>query len=200
MDCCSLDIVNDQSHMSILYIKGFYVTSYQANFASHHTRDCHDGFLFTRSGIGKCNKMSRYFLFNSYHNTKLQLSDEKISTHSFEILILSMKWIKSFKRFLVVFLYTASYKKETKRWGKIVCVWVQTLYTSSFLLQLIVWCTLYKCLDVQETDIVLKRCSHEIYNILKLEIIIFWELLSVQAWKKNGQISKLLAGKFFNLK
>ena len=39
------------------------------------------GFLLTWSGIGKYNKMSRYFLFSSYHNTKLQLSDKNISTH-----------------------------------------------------------------------------------------------------------------------
>ena len=40
------------------------MTSYQVNFASHHTRDRHVGFLlFTRSGIGKYNKMSRFILF-----------------------------------------------------------------------------------------------------------------------------------------
>ena len=43
-------------------IEGFHVTSYQANFASDHTRDRYVGFLFTRSCIGKYNKMSRYFL------------------------------------------------------------------------------------------------------------------------------------------
>ena len=46
-------------------------------------------------------------------------------THSVEILILSMKQIKSlsfFFFFLVVFLCTVPYKKETKRWGKI---WVR---------------------------------------------------------------------------
>ena len=40
-------------------IEGFHVTSYQANFASHRTRDRHVGFLY--------NKMSRYFLFSSCH-------------------------------------------------------------------------------------------------------------------------------------
>ena len=58
-------------------IEGFYVISYQSKFASHHTRDCHVDFLFTRSSIGEYNKMSRYFLFSSYHNTKLQLNDNK---------------------------------------------------------------------------------------------------------------------------
>ena len=33
----------------------------QANFTSHHTRDHHIGFLFTRSGIGKYNKCPRTF-------------------------------------------------------------------------------------------------------------------------------------------
>ena len=39
-------------------VEGFHVTSYQANCASHHTRDSHVGFLFPQSGIGKHNKMS----------------------------------------------------------------------------------------------------------------------------------------------
>ena len=52
-------------------IEGFHVTSYQANFASHHSRDRHVGFLLAWNGKGKHNKMSRYFLFSSYHNTKL---------------------------------------------------------------------------------------------------------------------------------
>ena len=52
-------------------IEGFHVTSYQANIASHHTRDRHVGFLLALNGIGKHNKMSRYFLFSLYHNTKL---------------------------------------------------------------------------------------------------------------------------------
>ena len=71
-------------------MEGFHVTSYQANFASHHTCDRHVGFLFTRSSIEKYNKMC-YFLVSSYHNTKLQLSEKNISTHSVETLILSMK-------------------------------------------------------------------------------------------------------------
>ena len=56
--------------------------SYQANFASHHTHDRHVGFLLACNGIGKHNKMSPYFLFNSYHNTKLKQSDKNISTHT----------------------------------------------------------------------------------------------------------------------
>ena len=33
-----------------LSIEGFHVTSYQANFASHHTRDRHVGFLLAWNG------------------------------------------------------------------------------------------------------------------------------------------------------
>ena len=42
------------------------MTSYQAHFASHHTRDRHVGFLFARHGIGEHNKMSGYFLLSSH--------------------------------------------------------------------------------------------------------------------------------------
>ena len=52
-------------------IEGFYVTSYQANFASHYTNDRHVGFLSAWNGIGKHNKMSFYFLFSSNNDTKL---------------------------------------------------------------------------------------------------------------------------------
>ena len=53
--------------------------SYQANFASRHTRDHHVDFLFARRDIEKYNKMLRYFLFSSYHNTKLQVRDKIIA-------------------------------------------------------------------------------------------------------------------------
>ena len=50
-------------------IKGFQVTSYQANFASHHTHNRHVGFLLAWRGIGKYNKMFRYFfLVNTIPN------------------------------------------------------------------------------------------------------------------------------------
>ena len=55
-------------------VEGFHVMSYQANFASHHIRNYHVGFLnsfFPQSGIGKHNKKSQNFSFSSYHNTKL---------------------------------------------------------------------------------------------------------------------------------
>ena len=64
---------------------GFHVTSYQANFASHHTRNRHIGFLFTCKGIEKSNKTYHYYLLSSYHITKLQPSDKNINTHLHEI-------------------------------------------------------------------------------------------------------------------
>ena len=93
------------------YREGFHVTSYQTNFASHHTRNLHVGFLFTWSGIGKYKKMSRCFLFSSYHYTKLQLSDKNISTRT-RVEILILLWSKSkFKRFWLFF----SIPRHTKR-------------------------------------------------------------------------------------
>ena len=56
--------------------------SFQANFASHPTRDRHVGFFFAWVGMGKYNKMSLYFSFSSYHNTKLRPSDKNIKTHT----------------------------------------------------------------------------------------------------------------------
>ena len=47
------------------------MTSYQAKFASYHTCDRSVGFLLAWNSIGKHNKMSRYFLFSSYCNSKL---------------------------------------------------------------------------------------------------------------------------------
>ena len=62
-------------------IEGFHVMSYQANFASHLTLDCHVDFLSPQSGIGKYNQMTQIFLFSSYY-TKLQRSDKNISAHT----------------------------------------------------------------------------------------------------------------------
>ena len=41
--------------------KGFYVTSYQTNIASHHSHDLHVGFLSQQASMGKYNKMSKNF-------------------------------------------------------------------------------------------------------------------------------------------
>ena len=51
------------SEINRLQIEGFHVTSYQANFTSHYTRNCHAhvGLPFPQSGIGKHNKKSQNF-------------------------------------------------------------------------------------------------------------------------------------------
>ena len=57
-----------------------------------------------------------------HHNTKLQLSDKNISSHTrvkFEILLWSESKIIMW---FVVFLHTAMYKKETTERGKIMRV------------------------------------------------------------------------------
>ena len=83
--------------------------------------------------LGKRDKLCCYFLFSSYCNTKLRLSDRNVSTHAllkFQILL----WSKSKLTVCFVclfFLDTAPYKKETKGRGKIMhmCVYVvQALY------------------------------------------------------------------------
>ena len=63
-------------------IESFHVMSYQANFASHLTRDRHVGFLLPQSGIGKYNQMPQNLLFSLYHYTKLQPNDKNINTHT----------------------------------------------------------------------------------------------------------------------
>ena len=94
---------------------GFHVTSYQANFASHRTCDCLVGFLFACDSIGKSNKMFHYFLFSSYHITKLQPSDKNFCT----------EWnFKSFhevnRKFKLFFSSNRAVQKETKRCCQIV--------------------------------------------------------------------------------
>ena len=41
----------------VVNMDGFNVTSYQANFTSHHACECHVGFFFTWDSIGKHNKI-----------------------------------------------------------------------------------------------------------------------------------------------
>ena len=66
--------------------------------------------------------MSRYFLFSSYHNTKLRPSNKNSkTTHSVEILNLATSKSKVTAGF-VVFLHTVPYKKETNERGKIMHV------------------------------------------------------------------------------
>ena len=65
-------IRSQEDTLVLVHIQGFQVTSYQANFASHHTRNQHVGFLFARPGIGKHNKMFHNFSYRSDQNTTLQ--------------------------------------------------------------------------------------------------------------------------------
>ena len=93
---------------------GFHMTSYRANFASHHTCDCDVGFLLAWDGIWKCNKMFHNFLLSSCHIIKLQPSDRNISTHillKFQILSYSKSEVQSL---FVVFLLTALYKRKPR--------------------------------------------------------------------------------------
>ena len=64
-------------------------------------------------GIGKSNKMFHYFLFSTYHITKLQPNDKNISTHirmKFQILPWSIESSSSF----FVFLHTALCKMKPR--------------------------------------------------------------------------------------
>ena len=98
-------------------IENFLVMACQANFASHHTHDRQVGFLFPQSGIGKLNKMSKNFSFSLYHNTKLQLSNNNISTYTqckFKILLRSKSKITGC---FVVFFCTPHCTKRKPRSG-----------------------------------------------------------------------------------
>ena len=118
---------NNHNNKTLIYrmpylIEGFHVTSYQANFASHHTCNRSVGFFSAQGGIWKYSKMSHYFLSSLFYTTKLKLRDKNITTHTrlkFQILI----WSKSKETaFFVVFLYTVPHRKETKGRDRIVCV------------------------------------------------------------------------------
>ena len=61
-------------------IEDFHVTSYQADFASHPILVTAMLVSFALPAIGKYNKMSGYFLFSSYHNTKLRPCDKNSKT------------------------------------------------------------------------------------------------------------------------
>ena len=95
--------------------------------------------LFTCDGIGKSNKMLLYFLFSSYHISRIQQSDKNISTHTrmnFQIL----PWSKSkVLAFFVVFLFSIPHC--AKKWNQEIlkncaCVnasqLMQTLYWRRF--------------------------------------------------------------------
>ena len=79
---------------SLYSYRGIDMMSYEANFASHHTRDCHVRFLSAHNSIGKNKKMFCYFLFSSNPITKLQPSDKSISTHT-QLKFQTLPWSKS---------------------------------------------------------------------------------------------------------
>ena len=76
--------------------------------------------------------MSNYFLFSSYHNTKIQLSDKNISTHTRSI-FLFYEVNQKFKRFFCYFSLYRAIQKGNQASGQnrarigAYCV-VQTLY------------------------------------------------------------------------
>ena len=79
---CESSLFLDISNTGFLN-RRFHVTSYQANFASHHTCDRHVGFLLAWCSIGKYNRMSSYCLFSpTTIPCKLQQSDKNISAHT----------------------------------------------------------------------------------------------------------------------
>ena len=124
-------------------------------FASHHTRNCHVGFLLAWHGIGKYNKMFPYFLFSPYYNTKLQQHVKNISTHTRGNFESFCEVNQKIKRFVVVFsLYRAIQKGNQVAGQNCVrigayCV-VQTLYCYSCSVLVYHsnhWCRLYPTLS-----------------------------------------------------
>ena len=120
-------------------IESFHVTSYEANFASHHTCDCHVGFLLAWRGIGKHNKMPHYFYL--VHTTISNYNRvTKISAHTpvgnFKSFCEVNQKFKHFCFFFVFlfFLYTTPYKRKPNGKAKscaYICAYhiVQTLYS-----------------------------------------------------------------------
>ena len=80
-------------------------------------------FPFAWPGIVKYMKMSQYFLFSSYHNTKLRLSEKNIKTHTLCWNFKSCYEVNQKQQHVLLFffLYPAM-QKETKERVKIVCV------------------------------------------------------------------------------
>ena len=102
-----------------IFCMGSKRSHYQANFATHHTSHHHVSFLLTWHWIGKRNKMSRYFLSNLYHNTKLYQRDKNISTHWVEILLFC-EINQKFKRF-PLFFCTRGHTKRKPSGGAKTC-------------------------------------------------------------------------------
>ena len=78
------------------------MTSYQANFASHHTKDRHVGFLLAWHGIGKHNKASHFYLVYTTTPTYNRMTIILAYTIG-EKIKLFCKVNPKFKRFLLFF-------------------------------------------------------------------------------------------------
>ena len=100
-------------------IKGFHdVTSYQANFQSHHTWNHHIGFFLYSLILENI----AFYIVQTI-KSKLQLRNTNLCTHirlKFQILLWSKSKILSITTFCCFFL--SLYKKVTKACGKILCI------------------------------------------------------------------------------
>ena len=146
-------------------IEGFHVTSYQTNFASHHTRDRHVGFLSAWHGIGNTTKWP--VTFHLVHTTTPNYQSEKnISTHTVGGNFKSFCEVnQKFHRFFVVFLYTLTIQKETKQRGKIVHVKVRIAsckpsHTEALLKYFILFFW---------RDVIILTCVYKWYHMHKLQ-------------------------------
>ena len=98
---------------SILRHRGFSCDVISSKFckSSHLRPPC----WFPHPRSGENNKLFHYFLFSSYHITKIQPSDNNISTHT-RLKLQSFPWSKSnVQAILIVFLHTALYKRKPRK-------------------------------------------------------------------------------------
>ena len=92
-------------YCAIKTIGGFHVTSYQANFASHCTRNCHVGFLLACDGIGKNTKCSItfYLVPTTLPNyNQMTILSAHTHTHSDEIFSMSKSKVQAFLLFFFI--------------------------------------------------------------------------------------------------
>ena len=85
-------------------MEGFHVMSYQANIASHHTRDRHVGFLSAYYSIWEKQQNVPLLLIKFMPHCQITTDWQKYQqTHSFETSNHSMKWIESSSVFFLFF-------------------------------------------------------------------------------------------------
>ena len=75
-------------------------------------------FPFAWTGIGKDNKMSRYFLFSSYHYTKSRPSDKNIKTHTRLIQKFKSCYKANQKKKQVLLFFSIPLHTERKPWRR----------------------------------------------------------------------------------